>query len=52
MKEDIKEEDELWTRDHVAKFDPEYLHTWDWDEHPEDYDDPCYCASCRSYSGD
>ena len=28
---------------------PEYAHTWEWDEHPEDYEDMCFCADCRSY---
>lgn len=22
------------------------------DEHPDDYDGPCYCAECRSYLAD
>lgn len=26
-----------------------YAHTFDWDEHPEGYEDVCYCRSCRSY---
>ena len=26
-------------------------HTYYWDEHPEDYDEPCICATCRSYMG-
>lgn len=26
---------------------PEY--TYDWEEHPPGYDDPCCCAVCRSY---
>ena len=29
---------------------PEYAHTWDWEEHPENYDDICMCALCRSYA--
>ena len=24
--------------------------TYDWDEHPEDYDGPCCCLSCRYYA--
>ena len=28
---------------------PEYYHTLSWDEHPEDYDGSCFCATCRSY---
>ena len=33
----------------VKKHYPEYFYTLDWDEHPEDYDGPCFCATCRSY---
>ncbi len=33
----------------VKKYYPEYFYTLDWDEHPEDYDGPCFCATCRSY---
>jgi hypothetical protein len=43
------EEGELIDKAWVIKNDPKYAHTWDWDEHPEDYDDACYCALCRSY---
>ena len=25
-------------------------HTFEWDEHPEDYEDACCCALCRSYA--
>ena len=25
-------------------------HTYDWEEHPDGYDDACCCASCRSYA--
>ncbi len=28
---------------------PEAFHTFDWDEHPEDWDDGCICHTCRSY---
>ena len=28
---------------------PEIAHTWDWEEHPEDYNGPCACQTCRSY---
>lgn len=31
---------------------PEFAHTYWWDEHPEDYNDPCLCATCRSYMGE
>jgi hypothetical protein len=24
-------------------------HTAYWDEHPEDWEDGCFCATCRSY---
>jgi hypothetical protein len=35
----------------VAKWESlKYAHTWFWDEHPEDYNDPCLCATCRSYA--
>ena len=27
---------------------PEY--TYDWDEHPDGYDGPCCCESCRYYA--
>ena len=30
---------------------PEHAHTFFWDEHPEDHDDPCLCVTCRSYMG-
>lgn len=33
----------------VKKDYPEYYHTLAWDEHPEDYNEPCFCATCRSY---
>ena len=37
---------------HLRAVDPEYGHTVDWDEHPEGYDDPCWCGLCRSYMGE
>jgi hypothetical protein len=27
---------------------PELFYTFDWDEHPEDWDEPCICSECRS----
>lgn len=33
----------------IMKDHPEIAHTYFWDEHPEDYDDPCLCAVCVSY---
>ncbi len=33
----------------IKKHYPEYYHTLEWDEHPEDFDEPCFCATCRSY---
>jgi hypothetical protein len=37
------------TRDAVAQRDPQFVHTWDWDTHPESHDGPCYCEECRFY---
>ncbi len=31
---------------------PEIAHTYFWDEHPEDWNDPCLWSTCRSYVGD
>ncbi|MHC4310920.1 MAG: hypothetical protein ACYSW3_00430 [Planctomycetota bacterium] len=28
---------------------PDLAHTAYWDEHPEDWEDGCFCATCRSY---
>ena len=36
-------------KEEVKKYYPKYYHTLDWDEHPEDSDEPCFCATCRSY---
>ena len=33
----------------MMKAHSEYAYTYFWDEHPEDYDEPCLCATCRSY---
>jgi hypothetical protein len=33
----------------VANYYPDLLHTYYWDEHPEDWDDGCFCVQCRSY---
>lgn len=30
----------------------EHVHTFDWEEHPDGYDDPCACQDCRSYAAD
>jgi len=38
------------TEEWVKKNDPKYAHTWEWDEHPDEYDEWCWCASCRSYN--
>jgi len=35
--------------DYVKKNEPELANTFDWEEHPENYEDCCYCALCRSY---
>lgn len=40
------------TEESFKKRLPKYAHTWDWEEHPEGYDDICACALCRSYSDD
>ena len=40
------------TKADVEELYPRLAHTWDWDEHSEDYDDFCFCATCRSYMGD
>lgn len=42
-------EEEMLTRDYVARERPDFLWTWDLDEHPENYDKECYCETCRSY---
>lgn len=36
-------------KEDVKKYQPQYYHTLEWDEHPEDYDDTCFCATCRDY---
>lgn len=36
-------------KENVKKHYPDYYHTIEWDEHPEDYDDTCFCATCRDY---
>lgn len=36
-------------RAYVLNEYPEYIHTFDWDECPEDWDDVCFCVLCRSY---
>ena len=36
-------------KEEVKRHYSKYYHTLDWDEHPEDYDDPCFCATCRAY---
>ena len=36
----------------VKEYYPEYYHTLEWNEHPEGYNDPCFCATCRSYMTD
>ena len=50
--------DDLWWRwktrgmvmeEIVANYYPDLLHTYYWDEHPEDWDDGCFCVQCRSY---
>jgi len=33
----------------VAAQYPDLVHTLHWDEHPEDWDDGCFCAACREY---
>lgn len=33
----------------VWKHYPDFYHTLAWDEHPEDYEDTCFCATCRDY---
>jgi len=40
----------VMTRDLWAKLEPKYAHTWDWEEHPDGWDEPCMCADCRSYA--
>ena len=32
----------------VTETNPDAVHTLDWDEHPEDYDEICFCTECRS----
>jgi hypothetical protein len=36
------------TKQEWARLNPKYAHTWDWDEHPQGYEDICACAECRS----
>ena len=33
----------------VAAQYPDLVHTIHWDEHPEDWNDGCFCATCRGY---
>ena len=35
-------------REWVKKNDPKHLHTFDWDQCPEDWDNGCYCRECRA----
>ncbi len=37
-------------REWVARNRPLALHTWDWREHPEEYEGECYCLECRMSS--
>lgn len=37
------------TRESLQRDNPAIAHTWDWDEHPENYEGDCYCQSCREY---
>jgi len=41
--------EETW-EEQFKRTNPEYAHTWDWDEHPDGYNMPCMCADCRSYA--
>ncbi len=34
---------------YVKKELPDYAHTLEWEEHPEEYGDTCFCELCRSY---
>ena len=40
------------TKEEWSKMYPEYAYTWDLDEHPDGHDEPCMCATCRSYAVD
>ncbi|MCK5132385.1 MAG: hypothetical protein KAR40_09580 [Candidatus Sabulitectum sp.] len=35
--------------EYKADMEKGYEHTFDWDEHPDGYDDICYCKDCRDY---
>lgn len=37
------------SEDRAQRDYPEYAHTWKWGQHPEEYEDICFCAECRSY---
>jgi hypothetical protein len=39
-----------FTKEWLEAFQPELAKTYDWDEHPEGYDQACYCGECRSNS--
>lgn len=43
-------EDAYITKEWVQENDKEYAHTWEWAEHPEEYNDWCWCETCRSYA--
>lgn len=36
------------SREWVERSYPHHAHTWDWDDHPGDYEDVCFCRTCRS----
>jgi len=40
-------EDQYLTEKEFKEMYPEFAHTWDWDEHPLDYDGFCACLDCR-----
>ena len=42
-----KQQDEFIDENWVKENRPQFFHTWDWKEHPEDYEGECYCYACR-----
>lgn len=46
---DLWEGDTDEFREWVFANDPEKAYTYDWDVHPDGYEDFCWCRLCRSY---
>ena len=44
----MNQEPELLTEAEFKERFPDYAHTWEWNEHPNDYSGICACADCRS----